>query len=398
MRDKKLPNKTLSRLVSKFLKWYLGNIFILSLERNATKEIKPPYLVIGNHTNFYDGFLVNLFIQEPICFLVSDEYFRKPLLKWLLTIEGSIPKKKFLADFTAIKEALKAKAAGRIIGIFPEGKRNWDGSTEEIIFATAKLIKMLNIPVVRALMKGSYLAFPRWASYKRKGKISFSYDLVLTPEKIQELSIEQIHQDIQKSLSYSEYDFQREIMNIYRGKNLAEKLELYLFLCPHCHQLGSLHSYGDILKCQSCSYEVQYNQYGFFNSRKQLLYFDNPANWNQWQVNYSNDLLKKYYKNRSEEIFIKDKGVCLNKINEHNKMDTEKGCQLVLKGERLALENKSSGNLDFFLTLIKGINVQYNDHLEFYYRNELYQFYFDLPSVSAYKWCKIIQLAQGIIS
>ena len=112
--SKKLPNKIISSLFLNSFRWYLGNIFSLHLENNDTAKIKSPYLLIGNHANFWDGVLVNLFIEDPICFLISDEYFRKPLLGTLLRIEGSIPKKKFFADFTAIKEALKAKATGRI--------------------------------------------------------------------------------------------------------------------------------------------------------------------------------------------------------------------------------------------------------------------------------------------
>lgn len=397
MNNKILPNKTISKWVMTGLRWYLGNIFILNLERNTTASLTPPYLVIGNHTNFYDGFLVNLFIEEPICFLVSDEYFRKPLLRWLLKVEGSIPKKKFLADFSAIKEALKAKAAGRVIGIFPEGKRNWDGSTEKIIFATAKLIKMLKIPVVRALLKGSYLAFPRWARFARKGKISFSYDLILTADKIQDLSIEQIYKEISESLSYREYDFQRKVMNIYTGKNLAEKLELYLFLCPHCHQIGTLYSYKDVLSCQNCGYEVKYNHYGFFSSEKNPLYFIHPADWNQWQISWCKELIEKNYTDGSSAILIMDKGVTLTRVDKDKKLTPLKGCQLFLKGQELILETYSIGILCFELCLIKGINIQYNDHLEFYYKDLLYQFGFENPSISAYKWYKMITLAQDFI-
>src|SRR6056297_2707234 len=205
-KNKRLPNKIISGLFLGSFRWYLGRIFSLNVERNDTVGLVPPYMVIGNHANFWDGVLVNLFIKDPISFLVSDEYFRKPLLGWLLRIEGSIPKKKFFADFTAIKEALKAKETGRIIGIFPEGKRNWDGSIEEILFPTAKLIKMLKIPVVQVLLKGSYLTFPRWARFSRKGKISLSYGLILTQDNIQELSVESIYREIKKSLSYREYD------------------------------------------------------------------------------------------------------------------------------------------------------------------------------------------------
>jgi len=394
--DKKLPNKVISGFFFAIFRWYLGSTFSLSLEKNDTIRLIPPYLVIGNHANFWDGALINLFIKDPICFLVSDEYFRKPLLGWLLNIEGSIPKKKFLADFTAIKEALKAKEAGRIIGIFPEGKRNWDGSTEKVIFATAKLIKMLNVPVVRALLKGSYLTFPRWARYKRKGKISLSYDLVLTQDKIKELSVEDIYREIAGSLSYREYDYQRRVMNIYQGKNLAEKLELFLFVCPHCQEIGSLHSGDDTLSCRNCSYQVKYDRYGFFSSEKQSLYFDNPADWNQWQVNWTQDFLKKNFEKDNRNILLQDQGVNLTRIEQEKRRHSEKGCQLSLKNQELILKTNSLGTLSFNFTQIKGVNIQYNDHFEFYYQNQLYQFYFDDPSISAYKWYKIIKLIQNM--
>lgn len=394
--DKKLPNKILSKVVLSGLKWYLGSVFSINLEENDTIHLTPPYLIIGNHANFWDGFLVNLFVKDPISFLVSDEYFRKKFLGWLLRFEGSIPKKKFLADFSAVKETLEAKKEGRIIGIFPEGKRNWDGTTEDFIFATTKLIKMLKIPVVRVLLKGSYLSFPRWAQFKRKGKISLSYDLILTSEEVCKQPTEAIYEKMENSLSYQEYSYQRKAMNPYYGRNLAERLELYLFLCPNCHQIGTLRSKGDILTCIQCHYQLKYDQYGFFKNERNSLYFDNPADWNRWQINWIKEELNKNFKKDHQEVFIKDQGVNLIRIDNQHIVNSEKGCKLYLKGKELILEKEESTLLYFEIDLIKGINVQYNDQFEFYYHDQLYRFYFDDPSISAYKWYKIIKLAQSL--
>ncbi len=388
--------KIIPQLLLGFFGWYIKRIFQLSLERNDTKQVEPPYLILGNHANFWDGFLVNLYIKEPISFLVSDEYFRKPVLRWLLRISGSIPKKKFLVDFSAIKETLKAKSAERIIGIFPEGKRNWSGSTDKPIFATAKLIKILSIPVVCASLKGSYLAFPRWARFSRKGRISLSYSLILTPGNIQELSVESIYREITKVLSYREYDYQRTAMNVYQGKNLAERLELFLFLCPHCHQIGSLYSCGDILGCQNCGYEVEYNQYGFFRSEKRELYFDNPDDWNQWQISWIKGFLEKSINKGSQEIILQDKGVNITRIIKQKILEQTKHGELSLKGKELILKADTLGIIHYKLGLIKGLNIQYNNQLEFYYQDELYKFNFDNPSISAYKWYKIIELYQNM--
>lgn len=394
--NKKLPNKIISRIVLAILRWYLGTIFSLHLEKNDTLKMSPPYLLIGNHANFWDGFLVNLFIRDPICFLVSDEYFRNPLLKMLLQIEGSIPKKKFLADLTAVKEALRAKEAGRIIGVFPEGMRNWDGSVQEPIFATAKLIKLLNIPVVRVLSKGSYLTFPRWANYKRKGKIAFNYELIMMAEQIKEMSVDEIFHKMNASLSYSEYDFQRRAMNIYQGKNLAERLELFLYLCPGCQQIGTLNSRYDALFCGKCGYEVKYNKYGFFTTDRERLYFDNPADWNRWQVSFSKTLLKNYQENNYRGIFIQEEGVNCQKVDHFKKLEPWTDGQLIWKGKKISFYQNGKEYLHFELEHIKGINVQYNDRFDFYHKEQLYQFYFNSDSISAYKWETMVKLAQQI--
>ncbi len=394
--NKRLPNKIISRIVLGILRWYLSTIFFLKLERNDTLKMTPPYLLIGNHANFWDGFLVNLFIKEPICFLVSDEYFRTPLFKMLLQIEGSIPKKKFMTDLAAVKEALRAKEAGRIIGVFPEGMRNWDGSVGELIFATAKFIKMLNIPVVRVLSKGSYLSFPRWAHYKRKGKIIFDYELIMMAEQIKEMSIDEIFRKINDSLSYNEYDYQRKTMNTYQGKNLAERLELYLYLCPNCQQIGTLTSRDDVLFCGKCGYQVKYNVYGFFTNGKERLYFDNPADWNRWQVNYTKSLLKTYQESNYTGIFIQEKDVNCQMVDHFKKLEPWKDGQLLWQGKSILFHKNGKEYLNFELEHIKGINVQYNNRFDFYHKEQLYQFYFNCDSISAYKWETMIKLAQQI--
>lgn len=394
---KRLPNKILSRTVLAILRWYLGHLFYLNLEKNDATGLKPPYLLIGNHANFWDGFLVNLFIKDPISYLVSDEYFRNPILRWFLRIEGSIAKKKFQADLSAIKEALKSKGAGRIIGVFPEGKRNWDGNVEEIIFATAKLIKMLNIPVIRVLLKGSYLTFPRWATYHRKGKIIINYELIMMPEQIKEMSVESIFEKINNSLSYHEYDFQRKVMNIYQGKSLAERMELFLYICPDCQQIGTLCSQGEILRCHKCGYRVNYNKYGFLSTEKAKLYFDNPYDWNRWQIDYSKSLLKNYQENDFQGIFIMDLGANCLKVNHFKKQKPWTDGQLYWQGKDIIFnKNGNKELLNFQIDLIRGINVQYNNRFEFYYHDQLFQFYFNSPSTSAYKWETLIKLAQQL--
>ena len=186
-------------------------------------------------------------------------------------------------------------------------------------------------------------------------------------------------------------------MNVYQGKDLAEKLELYLFLCPHCHQIGSLVSRDDILSCHNCGYQVQYNQYGFLEAKEKLCYFDNPADWNQWQVSYISDVMKERFRKGNKTILLQDQGVSVIQIERDRTISLEKECRLFLQKKVLSIERDTRNIFDFEIDLIRGINVQYNDQLEFYFQDQLYRFRFDHPSVSAYKWYRIIRLAQNLV-
>ncbi|MFW6149431.1 MAG: lysophospholipid acyltransferase family protein, partial [Atribacterota bacterium] len=252
-------------------------------------------------------FLVNMFIDEPMCYIAAAVYFRNPLLRFFLNSAGSIPKKKFMTHYSPIKRLFKAKENGRILGIFPEGERKWDGTTDEMTFkSTAKLIKKLEVSVVTVKIKGGYLAYPRWAKSPRKGNISLVYKLCLSKKEIQELSVGQIEDRIREQLSYDEVAYQQKSQNKYRGRNLAESLEHFLFACPNCQSFNTLSSQSNELHCSQCNYGIIYNEFGFLESLQEKLYFDNLRDWNRWQNGYLKDLISKKIKRKDIKFIIKD--------------------------------------------------------------------------------------------
>ncbi len=103
---------------------YLRQKFKLSAENSEACLVPPPFLLLANHTNFWDPFLLSLYTPEPIYFVTADEYFRNPFLKFLLGLAGAIPKSKFISDQMTVIDIFRIKRKGGVIGIFPEGKRN----------------------------------------------------------------------------------------------------------------------------------------------------------------------------------------------------------------------------------------------------------------------------------
>ena len=163
------PGKLAQKLVLTPIRAYIERRSNVIIERNDTLGMEPPYLVLSNHVTNWDPLYINCYVNEPICFVAAAPLFRNPLLKRVLDYTGAISKTKFKNDTSTVRSMLKAKKHRRVIGIFPEGNRTWDGRTEPLVYSTAKLVKLLDIPVVIVTIRGGYLSHPRWADKHRKG-------------------------------------------------------------------------------------------------------------------------------------------------------------------------------------------------------------------------------------
>jgi len=387
--------KILNTALRIVIRGYLTRRFNLTVVGKGIKgidELKSPYLIVANHTNFWDPFFVASFVPKPIHFVTADEYFRNPLVKAALRLVGAIPKSKFIADFDTVKSILKVKKAGGIIGVFPEGRRNWDGGPEPVVYSTAKLIKALKLPVVTALLKGAHLSKPRWAKKPRRGLVSVTYNVLLTPEEIAKFTADEIYKRVVSGLDYHEYAFQAKEMIRYKGRRLAENLELFLFTCPQCRKIGTMKSERNDFFCSTCGYHVSYDKYGFFQSRSgDKLSFRNPKEWNQWQLALLQNQIASAKK--GSPVIFEDRLVFLlqgSRLKPLKKIHTGR---LQLPADSLLFTNLQGEKIRFDFAQISGLNVQQNDKLEFYYQNMLYRFIFQ-PRVSAYKWLKGIELLQ----
>ncbi len=385
------------KLFNKFLKFTIGNymkfLFDYSIENEQLKGLKPPYVIIANHTNFWDPFLLSMCIPEPVYFVTSDAYFRNPLLKCLLTLVGAIPKTKLVADPLSIRGIIEVVRNNGVIGIFPEGRRSWDGRTLPLLRPTAKLIKSLNIPVVTVLFKGAYLSMPRWASTTRKGRLTMTLSRTLEPYDIKQLSTEDIFLSITKSLFYDEYDYQRSHMNLYKGQHNAEKLERFLFFCPECECISSLVSSHNNLRCRNCTYEVSYNNFGFFETAKHKLHYDNPRDWNVWQLEKLYLYLLTKILQGDHSLLLTDNDIIMKTGQKTGALKLKAtGGTLSLYADRIQFSIGNQEVQRFRMSNIIGENIQLNNQLEFICEKTLYRYSGRQGDLSAYKWVQAIGL------
>jgi len=79
---------------------------------DVVRNLRPPYLVLPNHTSVWDPFFVNKFIPGVIHYVVSDSNFRSRIVEFGLGLVGSIPKTKVMSDLDTVKNIMKVTRAG----------------------------------------------------------------------------------------------------------------------------------------------------------------------------------------------------------------------------------------------------------------------------------------------
>ena len=278
------PSKFERTLLLTPVRQIIQHKYNVEVTRNDTIGLKPPYVILANHVTNWDPLFLNCYVDESISFVAAASTFQKPLMKKVLTYAGAIPKTKSQADSSTIRNIMKAIKLGRVVGIFPEGNRTWNGHTEPIVFSTAKLIRSLRVPVVVANIRGGYLSHPRWANTVRKSKVEVEFRKVLNGDELKGMTPEAVHALLVDELQVDDFQWQQQQGITFEGKQLAHHLERYLFTCPSCAQVGTLHSHDDLFTCQACQYEVRYTNIGTFEQMNEPLRFTHIYDWNEWQL------------------------------------------------------------------------------------------------------------------
>jgi len=312
-----------------------------------------PYILVGHHVSAFDPIIINCFSKRLIYFLYGDVNKDLKLRQFLLNRLEMIPFSKKTADFRSIREVKKKLKAKKPVGIYPEGSATWDGRTQPIIVSTAKLIKMMNVPVYGVRYYGAYLSKPRWCKYTRKGQVKMETFLVISADDIHVLSTEQIEKRLISSIQYDEMMWQKEAMVPFNGKRRAENIERFLYACPECGAFNSFTSHKHEFSCNSCDTRFFYSEYGFIKKKGQD-YCMQISEWSRWQYK-TLDTVEGFPQIRQIETYID-------------------GVPYI---EPISL-SKSGINIQSNIPFheIRSLSMTLSTHLEFFYQGKKYRLVF----------------------
>lgn len=357
--------------------------------------IKPPFLLVSNHQATMDPFFIGVMLPGVTSFVATDMLFRLPIMNYLMSAIGSIPKSKFVSDATSVRMMLNKIRKGQSVGIFPEGQRCVAGFTDRVIPGIGKLAKILDVPVVLAKLEGGFLADPRWAIKKRKGPSNVNIRLLLTREQLRSMDPLEIERLITEGIAHSDYEWIKSRPELlYKGRDRALGLHNVMFKCPECGATDCFLTEGDTASCKGCGYSVSWGDRGEFSLVKGTrLHFADLQGHELWQRSQIDELVGGHLaaKPRGSLVFGPF-DVTIRRSRKAKPLLPIGTGKLSLYDDRLELATEADCPHTFRFDEIEGFTVsaikgKHHRIVEFMHnRLALYNMVFHDPMESTYKW------------
>lgn len=138
------------------------------------------FILASNHQSYldiiFDAYLV---VPRSFHFIGQIEGFRIPL-KWIIAFiywfSGVIPldRKNTHSRGKIIEKAVKALKRGKILIIYPEGRRSLTGQIQEGKSGTARIFLKTGVPILPAGIKGAFELLPPKGKLKIKRQIQIN--------------------------------------------------------------------------------------------------------------------------------------------------------------------------------------------------------------------------------
>jgi len=191
--------------------WVVMRVFFRLRVRGARNiPEKGGVLIASNHQSFLDPMVIAAGAMRPVSFMARDTLFRRGGFGWLIGHLNAFPVRRGAADPDALHEAIRRLAAGGVLLVFAEGSRTRDGGIGRVRSGPALLAHRAGVPIVPAVIKGAFEAWPRSRKIFRLRRISVRFGEPIDPPADGERdSYEGVRAEIQRRLE----GMMKEMMN-----------------------------------------------------------------------------------------------------------------------------------------------------------------------------------------
>ena len=135
--------KVIRSIVRGYITVFVDSVHVEGLQRIPA----GPKIIIANHANVTDGFMLSFILKEQLHYFIQEETFTVPIIGKLLALADQIPVV-IGQGRDAIDAARERLAQGNSVVIFPEGKLNHARSFHRAGAGAALLALESAVPVV----------------------------------------------------------------------------------------------------------------------------------------------------------------------------------------------------------------------------------------------------------
>jgi long-chain acyl-CoA synthetase len=161
---------------------YLGARFLFRMEVKGSDvllRLNPPYLICPNHQSYIDPLLVCAVYPRRVIGNIfhvgASMYFANFVMAQFARLINVVPIDPDVQLLRAMRAGAAGLRAGKILNIYPEGQRSFDGQLHEFKKGAAILATELNVPVVPVALDGPDRIWPRKSRRLRLAKVKLSF-------------------------------------------------------------------------------------------------------------------------------------------------------------------------------------------------------------------------------
>ena len=336
-------------------------------------QMQEPFLILGNHSQVYDAFFVSSAAKVHIRWVAGAVLFKLFGLKTLLEgWIGGIAKQQGRSDLHTIRNISNALKKGDNVGLFPEGTRTWDGESVGFDRSTAKLIKILNVPVIIINLEGIYATKPRWADKKRVGSPIIRVLPPLSKEAIASMTRDELYAYLVENLGFSYRAWQERTHTPFVGKAQAQGLQRVLYLCPDCLSYSTLETKKDSISCTMCDMKSRLDAYDQLNTVQGTNPFRDIPQWHDWEKEQLGIHMQQA---KSETaLFPADKGVLFQRGEKGKLVCLSKDFSLTTTKEGIQVVSTDPVLFSLFsFSKMQSMVINAKNTIEFYHDDKLFR-------------------------
>ncbi len=162
---------------------------LLRLETRGLKQLpaKGPYLICANHQSYLDPFVLastlSFRVFRNLFFVGYSVMFTSRIMKLVARLTNIVPVDPDAHLLHAMKAGAYGLRTGRILCIFPEGGRSFDGGLQEFKKGASILSRELSVPIVPVAIQGTHHVWPRDSVRIRPHKVMIEFGEPMLPSQ-----------------------------------------------------------------------------------------------------------------------------------------------------------------------------------------------------------------------